>query len=134
MVAMQSTFQKLARVWQYGQPPGTEASAMSYQEVPSQPLPLKPYVLAVEPKGSYSAKWGNERDEEGAAQPFNWIIRRDPLIVVSGDCPGWWLMVAVRGPTVSPPSFVHGLVRHDARHVCNADRFRDGGGGARAVW
>jgi len=108
---MQSTFQKLARVWQYGQPPGTEAAAMSYQEVPSQSLPLKPYVLAVEPKGSYSAKWGNERDEEGAPQPFNWIIRRDPLIVVSGDCPGWGLMVAGRGPTVSPPFFVHGLVR-----------------------
>ena len=74
-------------------------------------LPFKPYVLADDPKGYYSAKWDCERDEAGAPQPFNWIIRRDPLIVVSGDRPGWGLMVAGRGPIVDPRFFVHGLVR-----------------------
>lgn len=63
-------------------------------------------------KGCYVAKWDCCKGSgEGAPQAFNWIIRREPSVVVSGDIPGWALMVAERGRTVDPPFFVHALVR-----------------------
>jgi hypothetical protein len=72
--------------------------------------PCKPYRLLTGDTAGYAAQWP---DEGGAAAPqrHNWIIRRDPLIVVSGDLPAWGLMVAERGATVSPPFFVYALLR-----------------------
>jgi hypothetical protein len=60
---------------------------------------------------SYAAAWSQDTPEVGAPQRHNWIIRRDPLTVVSGDLPAWGLMTAERGATVCPPFFVYALLR-----------------------
>ena len=69
----------------------------------------KPYRLLSDDTVGYAAQW--PADDAAAPHRHNWIIRRDPLIVVSGDLPAWGLMAAERGPTVSPPFFVYALVR-----------------------
>ena len=71
----------------------------------------KPYILTDAATGSYAAKWGKDACAVGAPQRHNWIIRRDPLIVVSGDRPAWGLLVAEREPRVDPPFFVYATVR-----------------------
>ena len=69
----------------------------------------KPYRLLSDDTVGYAAQW--PADDAAAPHRHNWIIRRDPLIVVSGDLPAWGLMATERGPTVSPPFFVYALVR-----------------------
>jgi len=65
----------------------------------------KPYTLTDAATGSHVAKWGKDERAVGAPQRHNWIIRRDPLIVVSGDRPAsstwYWIRTDLCGRWLS---------------------------------